>query len=369
MTIEKRAPATAYIGQPLVYQIVVRNIGNGEAQQVKVEDIIPDGVAMQGSIPQAEMVGNKLTWRLGSLASGEERKVSVKVVPNTEGAVGSAATVNFVADTSGFGGDIPAESYNSPPPVGGTSPRGIRQASTQPVDNEARSGSGLSIEILGPKQVNAGQSFDLRFRVTNRSNQAARNLIIHKVLPEGLQHPRGQDLEYSLGTLNPGQVREIPMNITAVQPGRAVSRIDVMTSTYQVIETKEFSIDVGGVGSPAMGAVFPVTLERMGNSRPTVNRATAYANRVTNRGAQPVSRLQVTESIPKGLEFVSVGDAGQYDEQNRKVVWTIERLEPNASTDLEISLVAKDRIPHTTLVVAADRDGHQVQASLQVTGG
>lgn len=369
VTIEKRAPATAYLGQPLIYQIVVRNIGNGGAQQVVVEDLVPEGVSMQGSIPQAEMAGRKLTWRLGTLAAGEERKVSVKVIPNSEGAVGSAATVNFVADTGGLAGSDSGDGVIPPAPVAPTAQGGIRQASTQPVSNEPATGSGLNIEIQGPRQVNAGQSFDLRFRVTNRSNQPVRNLIIHKVLPEGLQHPRGQDLEYSLGTLEPGQVREIPMNLTAVQPGRAVSRIELMTSTYQTLETKEFTIDVGGLGNPEMGAVFPVTLERLGTAHPTVNRPAAYANRVTNRGTRPVSRLTVTESIPKGLEFVSVGDDGQFDEQNRKVVWTIDRLEPNASKDLEISLVTKDRIPRTTLVVAADRDGHQVEASLQVTGG
>ncbi|MDB5335522.1 MAG: conserved repeat domain protein, partial [Planctomycetaceae bacterium] len=79
VTIEKRAPATAYIGQPLIYQIVIRNVGTGVAQQVVVEDIVPDGVAMQGSIPQAELVAKKLSWKIGSLAAGEERKISVKV--------------------------------------------------------------------------------------------------------------------------------------------------------------------------------------------------------------------------------------------------------------------------------------------------
>src|SRR5437667_134463 len=51
--IEKTAPATAVLGRPMIYQIHVRNVGHNAAHQVVVEDVVPEGVKIDGSIPQA----------------------------------------------------------------------------------------------------------------------------------------------------------------------------------------------------------------------------------------------------------------------------------------------------------------------------
>lgn len=243
MTIEKQAPRTAYIGQPLIYQIVIRNVGNGVAQQVVVEDTVPEGVAMQGSIPQAELVGRKLTWRMGNIPAGEERKVSVKVVPGAEGAVGSVATVNFVADPNTFASTDEPDAVQTASSVGGAQFEGNNSTGN-------RGRSGVTLDLEGPKQVAMGRSFDVRIRLTNRTNQPATGLMIRKMLPNGLQHQTQiQDLEYRVGTLAPGEVRDIPMTLTAVQPGRAVSRAMVLSGDNQTLHSNEFSVDVQGTGN------------------------------------------------------------------------------------------------------------------------
>ena len=368
VTIEKRAPATAYIGQPLIYHIVIRNVGNGVARQVVVEDIVPDGVAMQGSIPQAELVTKKLTWKIGNLAVGEERKISVKVVPGAEGAVGSAATVNFLADPAQYASTAEPDSGVPATPV--SSPAGGALQLTNGASAVNRDSSGVTLDIEGPKQVGVGQPFDVRFRLTNRTNQPAAGILIRTMLPGGLQHQRRiQDLEYQVGTLAPAESRDVTMTLTPVQPGRAVSRVMVMAADGRVLQSQEFSTDAGAIGNQSNSADLPVTLERLGNIRPAVNRATAYANRLTNRGPLAVSHLRVTEIIPQGMEFVSAGDEGQYDAATRRVVWNVSRLESKAATDLEISLIAKVTTPQANSVVVADRAGNQVQASAQISAG
>ena len=373
VTIEKRAPATAYIGQPLIYQIFIRNVGAGVAQQVVVEDIVPEGVAMQGSIPQAELVTNKLSWKIGSLKAGEERKISVKVIPGAEGAIGSAARVSFVADPALYASTgepepvVPATPVGPNPSIPGTAGT-VQQTSGGPIAN--LDNGGVTLDIQGPRQIGVGQAFDIRFRLTNRTNQAVTDVMIRKVLPPGLQHQtRIQDLEYRVGTLAPAESRDITMTLTAIQPGRAVSRVMIMGAEGRVLQSQEFSIDAGASGNQSSSADLPVTLERLGSTRPAMNRPTAYANRLTNRGSQTVSQLRVTETIPKGMEFVSAGDGGQYDKATRQVVWKVASLEPQAATDLEISLIAKDKHPQQTAVVVADRDGNQLQTAAQVSAG
>ena len=363
VTIEKRAPATAYIGQPLIYHIVIRNIGNGPAQQVSVDDIVPNGVAMQGSIPQAELVGNKLSWKIGTLAAGEERKISVKVIPGAEGAVGSAAKVNFVADPAMYASTGDPEGLVPATPVGSPAAT-LASTGGVPLTNRGRTtprgNASVTLDIKGPKQVGVGQPFDVRFRLTNRTNQPFTGVMIRKTLPGGLQHESGfQDLEYRVGDLGAAESRDVTLKLTAVQPGRSVSRVMVMGADGRVLHSQEFSIDAGGIGNQSNSADLPVTLQRLGDTRPRVNRPTAYANRLTNNGKQAVSGLRVTETVPKGMEFVSAGDDGQYDAATRKVVWTVENLSPSASKDLEISLITKEQKTQTTSVLAEDPAGKQ----------
>lgn len=216
VTIEKVAPPTALLGQPLVYSIIIRNTGNASAKQVVVEDEVPEGVTMQGSIPQAEMTGRKLKWRIGSLEVGEEQKIAVKVVPTAEGPVGSAATVNFVHD--------------------------LRQAASGAMN----SGDGaVTLELQYPPQVNVGEMFEVKFRLTNRTNAPLSKLTIFTQLPNGLKHQtRRQDLVYDVESLGAGERQDVTLTLTASQTGPSLTRADVLTADETILESKQFSVDV-----------------------------------------------------------------------------------------------------------------------------
>ncbi|MHC4879166.1 MAG: DUF11 domain-containing protein, partial [Planctomycetota bacterium] len=60
LTIEKIAPKEATLGKPMIYSIIVSNRGTTNAAQVIVEDRIPKGCRLVGTIPQAELIGTKL---------------------------------------------------------------------------------------------------------------------------------------------------------------------------------------------------------------------------------------------------------------------------------------------------------------------
>jgi len=216
VTIEKIAPPTALLGQPLIYSIIVRNNGTTAARQVVVEDDVPDGVTMQGSIPQAEMTGRKLKWNIGSLEIGQEQRISVKVIPTAEGPVGSAATVNFVHDgRSTTGGVDPAAN-------------GL-----------------VALELQSPQNINVGQSFEVRFRLTNLTNRTLTQLTIINQLPEILRHEsRRQDLEYPIKALAPRETLDVTLSLTASQTGLANSRAFVMTQDETILESKQFNVNV-----------------------------------------------------------------------------------------------------------------------------
>ncbi len=175
-TSKKSHRQNALIGQPLIYSILVKNVGTSEAHDVVVEDRIPKGTKLSGTIPRAELTGKRLVWRIGNLGPNEQRKISIRVIPLEAGEIGSVATVNFVSEAA-------AETVV-------TAPR-------------------LEFELSAPKDVRLGQTVPFHFKVKNVGTGEARSVVIRDLIPEGLSHGAGNDLEYEIGRLPAGKVERI----------------------------------------------------------------------------------------------------------------------------------------------------------------
>src|SRR4029079_7354543 len=96
VTIEAVCPETVVFGAEFRYELIVRNTGTSSVAGVRVDDDIPAGTKYIGSDPPAEMSGDRLSWSLGTLDVGGEKRIAVRVKPTDEGEVKSRATVTFV---------------------------------------------------------------------------------------------------------------------------------------------------------------------------------------------------------------------------------------------------------------------------------
>ncbi|MFN0199146.1 MAG: hypothetical protein ACKVT0_20545 [Planctomycetaceae bacterium] len=311
LTIEKVAPKHAVLGQPMVYQILVKNQGEADAHQVVVEDRIPRGSQLSGTDPQAVLTDRKLVWDLGTLAAGEEKKISVRVVPTSEGSIGSVATVNFVAEIS-------AETMITAPK--------------------------LELELSGPKSVDLGRTAEMHFKLTNSGNSPAERVFIREVIPAGFEHPAGEDLEYEVGGLSPGQSREIDLKLKAVQPGRFINRAVATAEGGWEVESK-FEIEINGP---------QLTITRNGPKRRTLGRSAVYSNTVFNEGASAVRKVTIEETVPEGMEFVEASDGGTYHSQEGLVVWKFDELQPAASLTVSVVLMPRERGTMASKVRAVD---------------
>lgn len=88
LKIEKLAPPQAVLGEPVIYEILIRNVGNSTARDVIVEDRIPRGATLTGTKPRAELIDRRLTWRLGSMEPGQEESIKIRVIPTEPGEIG-----------------------------------------------------------------------------------------------------------------------------------------------------------------------------------------------------------------------------------------------------------------------------------------
>lgn len=299
LTIEKFAPASAVLGQPLIYSVIVKNVGGSPASQVTVEDRIPKGTRLVGTAPQAEMIDKRLVWRkLGTLQPGEERKISIKVIPEEEGPIGSVAKVSFISE-------VAAEIVVQAPK--------------------------LKVTVSVPNEARMGAVVPLVFTISNPGNGDATNVVLRSIIPEELQHPAGSDLEYTVGKLAANETREVRLEVTAIKPGLA---------THQTIVTGD-----GNLTAESRDAVEIIgeqlLLTRSGHDRVYLGRNAQFSNSVTNEGKRPVNNVKLSEVVPEGFDFVSATHGGQFSNASRTVTWNVGTLAPDANATVSVTLVAK----------------------------
>jgi len=327
LKIEKKAPSTAVLGQPLIYHILVNNVGTTTATDVVVEDRIPKGTKLTGTIPRAELIEGRLVWRLGQLQPGKQSKISVRVIPIEEGAIGSVATVTSVAEVA---------------------------TRTQIVAPK------LKIDVNSDQRVRIGDSIVCNFTVTNQGDVGATNVWIRNVIPDGLRHPDGQDLEHKIGKLGPGASYEVQLTLQAVTAGKRVNNVSITADGGIKLTTKSI-VDV----QPNR-----LILARSGPSKRYVGRMAIYENRVTNRSSEQVTNTTLVEQLPEGMEFVEASHAGRFDQTKRTVSWDFEQLNPQESRTVSLKLLPQDTGKKTSVVQVIEASGGKTQtvSHTQITG-
>lgn len=322
LNIEKVAPSNALIGQPLVYSILVKNVGSSEAHDVVVEDRIPKGTKLSGTIPRAELTGKRLIWRIGNLGPNEQRKISIRVIPLEAGEIGSVATVNFVSEAA-------AETVV-------TAPR-------------------LEFELSAPRDVRLGQTVPFHFKVKNVGTGEARGVVIRDLIPEGLSHGAGNDLEYEIGRLPPGKLKDLTLDLKATKIGPTVNRAVVVGEGGLSVKA-ETTIEVSGA---------KIALSRSGPPRRYLGRPSVYSNTLVNESKNDVENVVAVESVPAGMEFAGASHGGQFNEGTRTIAWRIERMAAGETCVVKSKLIPKSTGTQSSTVRVSVPNGEPAEATSQ----
>lgn len=327
LTIEKIAPQQAVLGEPLVYSVIIKNIGGNDAHHVMVEDRIPKGTELTGTAPRAEMVDKKLIWRIGTLKAGEEKKISIRVIPRQEGSIGSVARVNFATE-------VAAE---------------IIVAAPQ-----------LSFTAKAPRQARMGETLEMTFLLKNTGAAPATNVSVRDIVPPGLKHEAASDIECPIGKLAPNETREIVLSVTAVKPGKATNRA-ILTGDGGINQELETSIEIIGE---------QLVLTRSGQNRIYVDRPVVFTNNIRNDGNADVKQVRIAEVVPAGMELLEASDGGRFDPVQRAIVWDLGVLPAGTETAVSSKLVARTTGTLQAKVTATGPAGStaSVKADVDVVG-
>ncbi|MCA9033607.1 MAG: DUF11 domain-containing protein [Planctomycetaceae bacterium] len=325
VTLRKDAPAQATVGVPMEYVITVSNDGQTAAYEVTVEDEMASGVTLDQTVPQGEYdrTSRKLRWVFDRLQPNERQQIRVSVVPTGEGTIDSVASVRFKSQ-------VRASTVI-------TAPR-------------------LALDLSGPSEVRLGEEVDFRFEIRNDGSGDAGNVILRSVLPSGLKHPEGNDLEYEIPLLPAGEKKEIVLTVVASEPGEFRPTAEVASSGLSTA-TDDAVIEIVGA---------QLTVERHGPERRFVGRPADFRNIITNNSNFEATNCIVQEQIPAGMTFVSAPE-GSYDDRTGIITWKIDRIAPGKQRVLDVQLKAQRSGQLNSIVDVIENAGFRSQATRTVS--
>ncbi len=322
LTIQKKAPESAVVGVSHEYKILVSNEGDSPAFDVIVEDELGLAAEYISSRPVAEhnQTNGQLSWNFAELAPKETREITVRIKPTGEGTLDGVATVRFKAQVRS------ATVIKSPK---------------------------LELELNGPVEVKVGDEVRLEFAIHNRGTGDASDVVLRSVLPPGLRHPEGGDLEYEIETLRAGTSEVVDLTVVAAEPGDQIRVSAELTSAGVQVTTSNTDVKIVGA---------QLSIERLGPEKRFVGRSAQFQNIVTNETNFEATNAMVIEQVPEGMRFISASNGGTYNPDTRRIRWDIARLAPGKQTVLEVELSAETAGEMESMVEITEAAGFRTRA-------
>ncbi len=293
ITIQKLAPEEIQVGKRCTYAIRVQNTGQRTVQNVQIHDEVPLGTRLIGTAPRATVSGSQVVWELGTLSVGEERTVEMELIPMEEGELGSVASVTMTSQAS------------------------AKARCTRPE---------LAMRLSCGPQVLEGEQHVVQIEISNPGSGDATDVMLLANLPQSVSHEAGPALEYEIGTLRPGETRQMELVLTAEQAGRINNVMTARADANLSVEANcEFEI---------IAPELQLTID--GPGRRYLERPATYQINVKNPGTATAQEIQLVTRLPKGLQFVSANNLGEYNSSTHSVRWSLAELPANEQGTVEL---------------------------------
>ena len=284
VTIQKIAPSDVRVGEPVTFEIRVRNNGQIPAEQILIRDEVPYGTELVDTNPQATADSQGgLLWEVGTLRPGEDYSVSMQVTPLEEGTIGSVASLTMQTLAS------------------------AKAEAKKPM---------LRIEHVTESQVQAGDSVKFTITIENPGSGSAENVVIEEAVPPGLSHSKGPKLEYGIGTIPAGGRRRLELTLNATEAGMIENRIVARADGGLVAEHS--------VNLEVVAPQLQIKIE--GPSRRYLDRPATFSVAIENPGTADARSVQLACRLPQGLKFVSTNNSGRFDPTTNTIRWSLDRL-------------------------------------------
>ena len=298
LLLKMRAPEKALVGENVNLLFAVANPGDGVAELVKVKALLPEGLeCSRGRIVEMD---------IGNLAPKETRTLQIACVAKAAGAHKAMIAANAE-------GNLAASDYSITDIL------------------EAK----LDLVMHGPKLRYLDRHAVYLLKVTNPGSAAAQNVTLQEVVPAGFKFhtatgggrwdEAAKTVSWQLGDLLPGQTREVSIDLLATAAGD--HRLQAQVTSSRGVRTDAAAVTrVEGSSS--------LVIELADVDDPVeVGGETAYEIRVTNAGTKMETNLELSCTLPDGVEFKGAKSiAGvRHRIEGREIIFDpLPRLAPRA---------------------------------------
>ncbi|MBQ2682948.1 MAG: DUF11 domain-containing protein, partial [Thermoguttaceae bacterium] len=298
LSIEKVLPEEVQIGCEETFKVIVRNVGKAIAKNVTLWDQVPTGTTLVATTPAIEPTQEgELIWTGFDLAPEEEQVFEYRLIPQSEGAIGSVASVSFQTEVSG------------------------KTSCTRPM---------LQLHVEAPDQVLVGENLRFEIEISNPGTGTARDVVLREEVPEGLTHKSGRKLDNAIGSIEPGETKHIALTLQAQTAGNITNHMSV--SGYGQLSAE--------ADTPVNVQAPELALEIQGARVRYLERETTYTLKVWNPGTAMAKNIRLTAQLPPQMKFVRTNNEGVYQESSHSVYWELIELPNNvAPGDIELVLL------------------------------
>lgn len=205
LVVEKVTVSHSEWGQPLTYDIVVRNSSLFEIEELSVRERVSQLQRVSLVTPPASVIGDELVWSLKGLAPGAVQRLSVTLVPSGGGEIRTETRV-FPVTRVGAAVHVrtaPEKSPQLPIPA-------VRAAPGAP---------NLKLSYTPVEGLQQGETLSVIFSVTNVGTATAEDVKLFVRLSGQFEHRYGEFVKHYISRLEPGETRRALLQATARDSG------------------------------------------------------------------------------------------------------------------------------------------------------
>lgn len=321
VSLEWIGPPMAKINQPADYTLVVRNACNIPVQQVMVRVRIPNGMTIAATEPKAVSENNVLMWELGTLMPRQEKNLQMRLVAEAKGDMSPQAWVTFT----------------------GSSVMRIKVREPK-----------LVLKTQATDKVLVGDAATVVLTVTNPGDGPAEQVKIHATLSDGLEHANGKKVDFTVGTLAPGESRSATLICSTKAGGQQTC--DGLADADGGLQAKDQAV---------VNVITPrLDVQIAGPGLRYLERKAQYVIKVANPGDAPAINVTVADLVPAGFKFVAASDGGQHDFSTRTVTWFLGEIAPGQMKEVKLDVLPINIGEHRQHVTATAARGLKVENDL-----
>lgn len=328
LTIEKTGPSISYPGSIIRYTLKITNTGNETAYNVTIKDYIDlSAVEYVSSTPAGVIADNTITWSLGALEAGTV--IYIELVVKVRNTVQNGTIILDQAEATWY--DDTGQSYG---PL-------TDEYSTMILSNPL-----LRITKTGPLIAQPGDVINYVITVFNAGGSTAYNVTVTDQLPPEVTFidatPAPNEtfnnmLIFKLSQLLPGEYYTITIsvNMTVTVDSEYKDYVNKVNATWSDVEGRSY----GPVEDTLITRVYSkpfIVLDKTGSSVGYIGKPVLFTIVVTNTGGSSAFNVTIWDDLPYGIKFISSNYTCQYDNETRRIKWSIDRLDPGETVTILI---------------------------------